>query len=634
MRKLFFSAVATIMALSCNAQIISRPNAALNVNTIQATHNNNIYAKAQLASNQRQFGPYSGDECNNYIGTSQYTGENKVGVLLTSEEFAPYYGTKVVGVRFNIGQGCTATGAFVLDASADNFKELATAKESVTAPNGDDHTGSWQTIMFDEANQFELSSNYSELMIGYSYNQTASNYPIGIYSGKSASTLNLYINYTYGWSWYGLNNPYGTPCIQLILQNDNFPTNAVMPTDFGQFAVALGKTKNVDIDVFNLGTSLSNIDYTITTDGKTSDEQHLELSQSYATNATTTLSIPFEASTLGEHPVEFTITKVNGKANEATTTTAKGTNVTLKKVFPKVSVVEECTGTGCGYCPRGHAGMSKVKKLYGDDVVCLAAHMYNNSDPMYINTYYYSFGDFGSNAPSCIVNRNSKIIDPYFEMPEQLAKTYKEIPMAGISVSAAFNSDSTLVNATASVESLVSADYDVAYVLVGDSVGTKSGIWRQNNYYNSNSKSELPEDLQQFSGIGSAYATTFNDVILDYSYSSKTNKATFGDVVEGSTTTGSYTLSMPTKTTLKNAIKKDYLYVVAILTDKATGKIVNAAKTKIQSYATGINNNIVETNKATIVARYAADGTLISTPCKGINIIKMQDGTTRKVLVK
>ena len=43
----------------------------------------------------------------------------------------------------------------------------------------------------------------------------------------------------------------------------------------------------------------------------------------------------------------------------------------------------------------------------------------------------------------------------------------------------------------------------------------------------------------------------------------------------------------------------------------------------------------VETSEnATVVARYAADGSEISAPVKGINILKLSDGTTRKVVVK
>lgn len=48
--------------------------------------------------------------------------------------------------------------------------------------------------------------------------------------------------------------------------------------------------------------------------------------------------------------------------------------------------------------------------------------------------------------------------------------------------------------------------------------------------------------------------------------------------------------------------------------------------------ATGIKN--ITTNGAVEVARFSADGKRISAPQKGINIIRMSDGSTRKVVVK
>ena len=39
-------------------------------------------------------------------------------------------------------------------------------------------------------------------------------------------------------------------------------------------------------------------------------------------------------------------------------------------------------------------------------------------------------------------------------------------------------------------------------------------------------------------------------------------------------------------------------------------------------------------NKTTENRRYTINGEIITTPQKGINIIKMSDGTTKKVLVK
>ena len=47
---------------------------------------------------------------------------------------------------------------------------------------------------------------------------------------------------------------------------------------------------------------------------------------------------------------------------------------------------------------------------------------------------------------------------------------------------------------------------------------------------------------------------------------------------------------------------------------------------------TGIES-IGTSSNAKVVARYSVDGTKIIAPQKGINILKMSDGTTRKVVV-
>ena len=49
--------------------------------------------------------------------------------------------------------------------------------------------------------------------------------------------------------------------------------------------------------------------------------------------------------------------------------------------------------------------------------------------------------------------------------------------------------------------------------------------------------------------------------------------------------------------------------------------------------STGIST-VVPAESKTVVARYAADGTRLSAPVKGINIVKYSDGTSQTVLVK
>ena len=71
--------------------------------------------------------------------------------------------------------------------------------------------------------------------------------------------------------------------------------------------------------------------------------------------------LPIEAdATVGERDKVIKLTKVNGVANECTTGNmqASGKLVTVAKKPKVVPVVEEVTGTWCGWCARGIPGLA------------------------------------------------------------------------------------------------------------------------------------------------------------------------------------------------------------------------------------------------------------------------------------
>ena len=84
----------------------------------------------------------------------------------------------------------------------------------------------------------------------------------------------------------------------------------------------------------------------------------------------------------------------------------------------------------------------------------------------------------------------------------------------------------------------------------------------------------------------------------------------------------------------KNTLIQDktQLKAVALLIDRSTGKIVNAAQSDIKEKGTGIGS--ASSDSSTPAAYYSIDGRKLPTPEKGINIIRMSDGSVKKVLVK
>ena len=172
---------------------------------------------------------------------------------------------------------------------------------------------------------------------------------------------------------------------------------------------------------------------------------------------------------------------------------------------------------------------------------------------------------------------------------------------------------------------------------MADGLTGSSAGWAQTNYYSSAyadqtgiTKETLPEDLKYLFDMGSTFYPTFNDVAIASSYVNGSNTVSPLQMTAGEFLNVNHTLSLPTYAKLKNAMQRDQLYVVAILLDQS-GKVLNAAKahvTDASSVAGVHNSNAIE------AVRYTLDGRQISAPQHGINIVRMSDGTVRKVMVK
>lgn len=641
MKKFLLSAFAMLLALTAGAQnftVEKSPNP-LGVQA-PAFGAFKAPAKANLAANQRLVGYFNTDDCDTYLGVTGITGNNKVAMVLTADDLAPYYGKKIAGVRFNLGQGETANGVFVqnlkiADGQITEATSLVSSDESVTSAAGAKNTGEWHEVMFDQ--KVELNSSFEGLFVGYNYKQKSNNYPIGV-SSKVEGPFYIYANIPAskggnGEDWYQINSGGYGLSIQLIVEGD-FAPNAVRPLDFGEFTVVKGKSKNVAVSLWNIGSKLTSIDYTIALDGKAGAEQHLDFGKDFGLGGTHSVEIPFAAaSELGASIVTLTITKVNGEENACVKNSATGTLYTVEREFVKRSVVEQFTGTGCGNCPSGHVAMHNMHNLYGDQFIGIALHQFNASDPMYNASYDLGF----TGAPQCMVNRSSGVLAPYEQMPEVLKASLDEIALTDVTVTGTFAEEDTKVNATASVESLVAGDYNIAFMLTADGLTGTTNSWKQSNYFckgggRYSSKASMPDDLKHLWDMGSSYVETYNDVLIASSYVSSNNKATLPTLVANGTVSSEYTMKMPTKVALKKALKLNQIYVVALLLDKKTGAIVNAGRARVTG-STGIED-VTTGTEATVVARYNVNGVQIAAPVKGINIVKMSDGTTRKVLVK
>lgn len=421
-----------------------------------------------------------------------------------------------------------------------------------------------------------------------------------------------------------------------VLAEGTLSANAAQPMDFGTLTTALGKAKEFELSMLNAGSAgITDFDYTVTTDGTVGAEKHVTLAQPYKVlGGTTKIAITLDPdATLGTKEKVITITKVNGVANEAPSKTAKGTLIVLSKELPRAVLVEEFTGTGCPWCPRGMAGMAKMAKTFGEKFAGVALHNFNQSDPMSIS-YDRNVGLEG--APSCRLNRG-QVMDPYYGTGDDIADDFRKelsaLPFVGITLTGVYDKTTEKVTAEATIEPLVSGNFKLAYVLTADGLTGDENAWKQANNYAQFDQSRLPEDLKPYGKGGEFGQKMFKGVFDDVAIASSFSGAAVDlpALTENNVVKNSYTLALPTKQPLRKAINVEKMHVIAFLLD-AQGKVVNAAKAPVKDVL-GVNGVIASENIKE-VARYTIDGRRINEPQAGINIVKMSDGTTVKVLVK
>lgn len=483
----------------------------------------------------------------------------------------------------------------------------------------------------------------------------ADQYPVLISSSDSPANMSLLMRYVIpgedsGWADYtAMFSAQFTMqlfCSNLTLASRNVHFSSVRSASTlpGEEVVVPAKISS------DSGDAINSIDYVVEINGEKTSK-HIDLTTPIAPgfSKTADVEISFTApENYGAYTAKISIEKANGIDNAASDSFIEVKNKVLTKVVARKTVVEEFTGTACGWCPRGWLGMETLKETK-ENFIGLAFHQYNSSDPMYIDSYY-SVAALGiSGAPGCSVDRKVLGIDPYYgesEEPFGIIDTFDYcnslLPDVAVSATAEYNSDKTKVDIATEVEYLTEGDtYTVVYVLTADGLSGTTSAWKQGNYYYSYSPVQVgDENLSIFCRGGeygsSSIALTFNDVVIASSYSRlgvNMGGKLSGEVKPGATATGSYSATMPSKATLKNAIDYEKVYAV-VLVVASDGTIANAARVRVGGEDEGGVANVATDAEAVEVARYNLAGQALTEPVKGINIVRYSNGTTAKVIVR
>lgn len=628
MKKFLLSIAALAMSLTVSAQVdVQHQKAGVVEQCPYFAQQSVVVQKAakKIAANQRWLGYYNSDalaESHKGMGLPDYPGENKVAICLSEEILKPYVGKNIVGMRFGLTEE-------IGNSSVSLFKQGGSAPGEVcrTADVQNGAVG-WNEVKFDEPYTIQAGE---VLYAGYSYTQLSNkkdykSFPFSaVEEGLENQSLWVYckIGNNAGWNEFGMGG--ANMSIQVLVEGD-FAEYAVLPEDFG----TLKGVKNKDLAVAvkfmnNSKEAVSSLGYVVSVDGVAGSEQSVDVSPAVGVGAYGTFkaSVPC-GNTEGLKEVKVEVTKVNGHKNGASSTVANGKISIADKMYERNVCIEEFTTEKCGNCPRV-AGFLHTYLEEADPTrvfaVCHHAGYYTDwLTKACDNKLLYLFNDNGGSfAPAMMFNR-----EPAFD--SQYAAGQKDnvtIPRSAAEIKTITNYYLDETMADAKLDMTLTYDEGESKVIIVVTGESNKGYDTENALLTV----YLTEDNVKAKNQSGASKFYHQHVIRDYN-------SNWGDALTWNDNKFSATYEFD----VDEAWKKDDLKVVAFLNkhntknrldnriENVTGKDLIEKPTAIESV--GSADNAVE------VARYNAAGQRINGKQKGLNIVKLSNGTALKVVVK
>ena len=516
-------------------------------------------------------------------------------------------------------------------------------------------------------------------LVGYSYDGKSSDKSI-VLAGISSEAAGCFFQYDYEGerNFESLSSIVGmSSSIQIGLDVSDCEANDATVSANPELTTLVNTKQQYPFYITNNSAKpITQLTYSISVDGVNGAEKSLDLSSPIEPMETASIPYTTAFEDDGVHTVELNISKVNGNTNINKHSSAEYSIIALEKSADRVSVVEEQTGTWCGWCPRGHVALDLLNKQLGDKVVTLAGHFANGEsqvDPMNIlgdniTSQAEAFADYGGVAmilssmlgggglPGAMFDR-VVAADPYVGANTTKGKngTYEygatdlvnllkeENPSeADFSMTASWADDKNTdikvdLTTTFNYNRFGSFPYGVAFVLSENGMTGKGATWKQLNYYSKlagvNGASDFNNpDMAAWFKAGSYVSTTYDNVVVQ-----AWNPLGDAAIVDKSKTDIDKGEVIPFSTTLKvnSDLIQNYnnLTLSALLVNLKSLAVVNAAKVVLGNCAAGIEDVNSEANN-NVVSRYNVNGMRINGAQKGLNIVKLANGKVVKMAVK
>ena len=294
--------------------------------------------------------------------------------------------------------------------------------------------------------------------------------------------------------------------------------------------------------------------------------------------------------------------------------------VSADEKYPRKIVMEEGTGTWCGWCVRGIETIKLMSEKYPDNFIGIALHYGDEMDNI---ENYSSVLSYIELFPGCLMNRRSTTTENVsLDDAETAVLALKDDAIAKIEATASFTDDtqkSVLVKTKTTFgfdESY--ANYKIAYVVMEDNVGP----YIQKNYYSGMDLSS-GNYMYEWSTKDASLSITFNDVARGiYPRAGGESGSVPSTVKTGVANDYEFTVNLPS-----NVSDPKNISIVTLLIDGDSGEILNADKVSVAGNTSGIQT--LKRASTEEEKWYNLNGQRVKSPVKGVYV---KDG--KKVLVK
>ncbi len=269
--------------------------------------------------------------------------------------------------------------------------------------------------------------------------------------------------------------------------------------------------------------------------------------------------------------------------------TATGASLQDNPVPVHRPIIEEYTGTWCGYCVRGYTGMELLRETFGDQFIGVAYH-YGDTMAVVDPT---DFPNDINGVPSAFIDRTDEL-DALYGFGQTSGGVVSDMQqyatlqtIADVFITASWTSEDK-TDIAVNVTSYFTVDgnngtYAIEVMLIADDLYGSGSEWDQENYYSNwwtyRNDPYLGPWVRKPDVVSGLH---FNDVLIGTS-----------GVVAGSLPNNivayteydynyTFTLSrLPKPALVQN---KDNLHLIAVVVNKNTHKVVNANRCFISDY--------------------------------------------------